>query len=1065
MRLTRLEMDNFGPFSGHKVDGFSSGLTVVHGENEAGKSALRAFMRVILFGFPRARSQERADYYYEPILPGGAGGSLFVTDPNGDPYSINRVEGVRGGPVTISGTRDGGDDLLHELIGGVDDAFYQNVFSISLTQLQSFEALGRDEIPERIYSAGLGMGNVSLRGVTRTLDDRISRLQRTASTRSTAGSLFDVEKQLRTAREKLDEKRRELAEYGRLSDELRELERSAKELGEELSELRASAARTGRLLDLRDSWLNARRLRDEISSLPASRPILVGGVERLDEIERVRRETEERIAQDDRRERERNRQVADLPVVEAFARREDDVRKVVGRIGYYQDAVRDIPRRSLEADEIENGVTRDVVAVGSDWTVGRVSAFNDQAAAIARIQSAADARDTARREEEDAHSALAAAEEESRNAGESLVNANDRLNAVPDLPIESLDQLEHKRARLERLEGALAELESSRSALATGGTPSRITGSLIPGLALAAAGMAGIAWAGFTSEVTGIVTGLLALAAGIGLVVHSRQQDPESSVAAPVRTETEEEVVSITAELELAEPVSARHVVEVRNKVTRQVDRRREATRLTEAVNVTRNASDSAVNRQKDAADRLERSQVGLESAEESWTSTLTELGLHSHFQRDGALNAVTTIGRLSGDTQRAIALRQRVTAMQEQNADTDGLIRTIFTDAGFQAPEKAEGLLALQDLASRWEAHSGAMGQRQEIARESANWQDERTGLVVSGEKVQQEIDRLLEDAGCTTGDQFRELAARAGERRQLEEELEAIRRSAPDLFGPQSTAIDSALANSEPERLQAELLAFQERDGEKTVERDDVVGRAAEVRAELNQLETEAEVARLHAEIDELTEQLREEARTWSVLTVARSLLDQTREEFQEQRQPSLLQAASGYFSKMTLGRYSGVRAVIGEERFEAIAEDGRTVPPEHLSRGAAEQLWLSIRFALVDEYGSRSPLPVVLDDLLVNFDPQRARAACTAISALAERQQVIFLTCQPSALAMLQEAASEHPETAISTINLSESGAVVNQSTIEEPDILPELDMPRPEASSEPSEPPPPRMQPLL
>ncbi|MBT6680536.1 MAG: AAA family ATPase [Chloroflexi bacterium] len=339
MRLTRLEMDNFGPFSGHKVDGFSSGLTVVHGENEAGKSALRAFMRVILFGFPRARSQERADYYYEPILPGGAGGSLFVTDPNGDPYSINRVEGVRGGPVTISGTRDGGDDLLHELIGGVDDAFYQNVFSISLTQLQSFEALGRDEIPERIYSAGLGMGNVSLRGVTRTLDDRISRLQRTASTRSTAGSLFDVEKQLRTAREKLDEKRRELAEYGRLSDELRELERSAKELGEELSELRASAARTGRLLDLRDSWLNARRLRDEISSLPASRPILVGGVERLDEIERVRRETEERIAQDDRRERERNRQVADLPVVEAFARREDDVRKVVGRIGYYQDAV------------------------------------------------------------------------------------------------------------------------------------------------------------------------------------------------------------------------------------------------------------------------------------------------------------------------------------------------------------------------------------------------------------------------------------------------------------------------------------------------------------------------------------------------------------------------------------------------------------------------------------------------------------------------------------------------------------------------------------------------------
>ena len=67
-------------------------------------------------------------------------------------------------------------------------------------------------------------------------------------------------------------------------------------------------------------------------------------------------------------------------------------------------------------------------------------------------------------------------------------------------------------------------------------------------------------------------------------------------------------------------------------------------------------------------------------------------------------------------------------------------------------------------------------------------------------------------------------------------------------------------------------------------------------------------------------------------------------------------------------------------------------------------------------------RTRLPVVLDDLLVNFDPQRARAACSAITSLAERQQVIFLTCQPTTVAMLEEAIAERKGVNISVPRLS-------------------------------------------
>jgi uncharacterized protein YhaN len=1026
MRITRLDMDNFGPFNGRQVGGFSPGLTVVHGENESGKSALRAFMRVVLFGFPRRRTEDHDDYYYEPALPGGAAGSVHVVDSSRDPYVIHREEGVRGGPVTISGTRDGGEDLLRELIGGVDDAFYQNVFSIGLTELQSFEDLGRGEITERIYSAGLGIGNVSLREVAKRLDDRLSRFQRTASTRSSAGSLFDLERDLRSAQEELEDRRRELAGYDRLSDELRELDRSATDLEQQLKDLRTNVSRTQRLLELRDPWLTRRRLQDDILKLPATNAVPIDGVGRLLAQEQDSRAIESRISEGDRRDRERERLKSGLPVVETFGLRENDVRAATSRIGYYQEAVQDLPKREAEAAEIESGVVRDLAGIGPDWTTEQVSNFSDAAGTIARIQAVADARVEARRAASQATSDLTDSAESVQQSKEALRIAKHQLQAAPKPPSETQEALETKRDLLDTLEGALAELESSRTQPAASSTPIPISGGLPLGIILAVAGILGTVWAIVSSEFTGAVIGVVAVVAGTILVVMARKKPEVVASADRSQPNIAEEVASIARELHLPSPLSARPVVEMRNAVGRQIDRKRESTILIQNHDNATSTTAAVLERREAIVEKVERLKTEQVRADTAWSDLLHQLGLHAHFERDDALSAVNELGLITGRTRQVTELRQRVSAMGSNNAETDSLLASIFSDAGMETPNPGAGLTALRELERRWEEHVEAVGQLQTLNRESADWKDEKEGLSNSLRKVKETISGLLGGAGCQTAEQFRELAEQLENRRRLETELDAIKGSAPDLFGTQASEIDTALERAEPEQLQAELQALREKVTRTGEERDAAVGQAGEVRAALKQMETEAEVARLHSRIDELTEQLREDARQWSVLTVARSLLDQTREEFQEQRQPSLLLAASRYFNRMTLGRYASVRAVIGEERFEAVTGDGRPVPPERLSRGAAEQLWLSIRFALVDEYGSGSPLPVILDDLLVNFDPQRARAACTAISALSERQQVIFLTCQPSTVSMLEEAIGANPAAMMSLINLDETGS---------------------------------------
>jgi uncharacterized protein YhaN len=67
------------------------------------------------------------------------------------------------------------------------------------------------------------------------------------------------------------------------------------------------------------------------------------------------------------------------------------------------------------------------------------------------------------------------------------------------------------------------------------------------------------------------------------------------------------------------------------------------------------------------------------------------------------------------------------------------------------------------------------------------------------------------------------------------------------------------------------------------------------------------------------------------------------------------------------------------------------------DELSRGTSEQLYLALRFGLIEEFARHGePLPVVMDDILVNFDADRAARAASAIRDLASRHQVLYFTC---------------------------------------------------------------------
>ena len=170
-------------------------------------------------------------------------------------------------------------------------------------------------------------------------------------------------------------------------------------------------------------------------------------------------------------------------------------------------------------------------------------------------------------------------------------------------------------------------------------------------------------------------------------------------------------------------------------------------------------------------------------------------------------------------------------------------------------------------------------------------------------------------------------------------------------------------------------------------------------EIGNELENLGSQTRSSELRLDRSVAVESLTGLAREWAVVSLALHMIRKATQRYEQERQPEVLRQGQFFLTKMTGGRYKRISPIVGERQFEVLRDDSSKLPPEKLSRGTAEQLYLALRFGLVRELSRhREALPIMMDDILVNFDPARAEAACEAIVEMAQTHQVIYFTCHP-------------------------------------------------------------------
>lgn len=345
----------------------------------------------------------------------------------------------------------------------------------------------------------------------------------------------------------------------------------------------------------------------------------------------------------------------------------------------------------------------------------------------------------------------------------------------------------------------------------------------------------------------------------------------------------------------------------------------------------------------------------------------------------------------LAAQVQRGREWRALAEEADMQAAHVAGLLGEARpSEAGFE--DYVEGLR--QRLGAAQEAAS----RRKELQRDHARGLEEMHRAEAAIARHEAVLQRLCAAAGVTAASELPAIEDASARKRRAQAAHESQRsllaaqastRGEPALRALLAEhdlpALDQAIAQAaqHAQALEARLAAAQARE--------------REARSSLEEIDASDAAAQARERMEHSAARWRATAMPWARLRVAHALLQESLRSFRERAQAPMMQAASRYFALMTGGRYPRLAATDEEPpTLRAEREDGSSIPVEAMSEGTADQLYLALRLAALELRASSHPfMPLVLDDVLVTSDEQRAGWVLQALAEFSRRAQVLLFT----------------------------------------------------------------------
>jgi uncharacterized protein YhaN len=298
-------------------------------------------------------------------------------------------------------------------------------------------------------------------------------------------------------------------------------------------------------------------------------------------------------------------------------------------------------------------------------------------------------------------------------------------------------------------------------------------------------------------------------------------------------------------------------------------------------------------------------------------------------------------------------------------------------------------------------ELEAAIAGRREvrELRKQSRDQKQELATLKQQLQSLDRERSALLKTAGVTHRSQFEDRLALMERRKQVEIQLQQTERELDLLAStePDLTLVEDELIQYQPgrhkDRVQSAQTELQQAE-QQLLQTSEQLGT---IRRELQDLEADRGDRRTRSSMSQTQSQLNESLEQWFAAALGADAVESVCIQFEQTHQPETLAAAIPYMKRLTCDKYHRLWTALGRRNLYLDDEIGRAWSTEQLSGGTCEQLFLAIRLAMVRSLARHGvELPMVLDDVTVNFDNDRSEAAVDTLLDFAEQgQQVVVLT----------------------------------------------------------------------
>ncbi len=1036
MKLTEIDIDRFRIWRNLLLRLDPKGLNVIYGPNEAGKTTLMRFIRSTLYGYEPLATEPA---FHGPDAEQPWRGAVRC-EHGGRTWRIHRRAELTGrGRLRISGGQEGIEKsaALNNILSGTSEEVYADIFAVGVRELQQLATLGTHQVAEYIY--GLSLGPQGRQILDALADVKARRTSMFAEDNRSGGipELFDKYASMSGSRRNSGLARDKHAKLTRRRQELlleiEELQKREGVVNNELHGLRF-------LQNCHKPWKRIRNLQEEQSRLPV---VPTNPTEALKLFTAAEKDIQEASSRRDKlteQAAQLRSQAERLQTDQMFDKERYAIQSLVDQSDWLRQIEEQIRNAEDRSSELRRELNHQMTQLGNGWSVERLNSVDTSPAAHHRLLEAARSYQDALQRRGKLRRWLRSM---TRRSQRELVELNTQLDVV-GIPVSEAIDLEQTRlkelenlGRLRLQEEQLAlKIQTVRRVIdrvdtdesipawvdktittmgwigaalclfgiatfSLGGEPRRALGGA---LAAAAFGFAGIMWWGVRNGLRNNFDAKVGIKLD-DIADEARQADRQLRLL-------QERI----AKMSLADRFAGRHdnAENWKSSTAEMVDRIGDcSTRIADLEVLQRKQTRTASRRMRLQLlrDRYKSAQQTVNAQRQEWCRLLTSLGMDETVRIEQAFDWWRRIQEV----------REMLTQWRNSAPEVEGLRRMFeamrvrveqlgsrLTNAGklnFTRP-----LEVLTSWHQELKTHDRDRTEKNRLLSDSDARHRDGSHAQHQMEAAELRRSAVLARSGVSSREELTKQQESETRRVQLESQL---KKANEELF--EASSAETELAIVEDDLIRFDPLNARETIQLRTSELADVESRLNRNHEELGSLKQEIRLLESsrdsHAEFFQkarVASEVYRAAEDWFALQIEHDAVVQIRRRFEQENISGTLVTASEYMHRMTSGRYHRIWAPLGDDFLCIDDEYGQTFRVEQLSGGTREQLFLAIRFALVREFAKRGvELPLVMDDLFVNFDQERTEAAADCLLDVArEGQQVLFFTCHEHIAQLFQQ-----------------------------------------------------------